>query len=61
MRDIENGKSECLGNLLKDRYYMNQESSKKKKVFLWLRNVFLWKERGIEYLKSEHSWEIQNI
>lgn len=33
MRDIENGKSECLGNLLKDRYYMNQESSKKKKYF----------------------------
>ena len=60
MRDIENGKSQCLGNLLKDRYYMNQESSKKKKHFYdW--GMYFYEEREIEYLKSEHSWEIQNI
>jgi len=35
---------ECLGDLPKDKYYMNQESSMKKKAFSWLRNAFLWQD-----------------
>lgn len=34
MWETDNGNSECSGDLPKDGYYMNQESSMKKKAFL---------------------------
>lgn len=35
MWDIDNGNSKCSGDLPKDRYYMNQESSMKRQHFYY--------------------------
>lgn len=53
--------TEYFGDLPQDKYLYEQESSTEKKAFLCLRNTFNEKrEKKDKYLKSEHSWEIQD-
>lgn len=58
MWDIDNGNSECLSDLPKDTYLYESRVKYEKRHFYV--EEFLWKEKGMEYLKSEYSWEIQD-